>query len=1816
MVSTNTDHLNLYLNVLNVDTVQKENYRATFSLVNAAVAEKIFDAALTSERSAVSQLEKWKELLDTAKAAGLLESFEKTILARLNDECISNRKFCPLALRVFKANTNLQALFLKLFATRQECYYTKSDFQALTENFVKFLDIIDGSSAQIGSIADTVACYDQGGKEWLKRVIETLETAQSIDQQVTLLSHMPDEKRTEEASFTVTVKEQYRDIPETAETWGTLSANRLAARLLRQKDSSNRYDLLLGANDHLSSEELEGVFDETEKKELLAIVAKTTDHKTQKGTVLALIEWSKQIKETFGDEIAGIVINAKAYQEKTHKTKDINAFLQKLLELEERSDKWEEDLFAFDDGKMSFGELQNKLKAHQEIHYREKFPEKDFSCVMHEFSTPMQGGIENPLPKESLDHINTHFVEVISSYREKLKSKSIDALAEEAKAIFLSNKGKETSIKDRWKLLSIAREAIRKTFGLYPYNTQVCAAMAMMLYPKESSRGQVALMRTGEGKSTVSTMLAFVKAFEGKPINIISSAHYLAIRDQKKYAPFFKNFGITTSHICENNPAKERFNAQILYGINTDFEFALLRDGLSSEEKLIWDFQGKTIPRKNSVKIVDEADNLFIDNALSSARISISGRKQLAWIYQPIADFIKSEPERIEQFLKKPENSVLLGELRSKLYAIQEGRYRQIIEKISDTNLRKWVSSAYEAFFQLNENEEYIIKPIEKFTLQGKTIKRDIVIMDKKNTGRSREGSRWQNGLHQFLQLKHGLEIEEEDRMPASICHPVYFDGSGEIYGLTGTVGSRSEREELKTVYQLETFDVPPHKRCIRETLAPVICSDAMHSKEIISKIQSCIERGRPVLVLLESIKETEDFSQKLQAESIYHLVLNERQQESEEYIIAKAGAAGMVTVATHAAGRGTDIILSKESLENGGLHVELGMLPANDRVRLQGEGRAARQGQPGSSRIVISFSDYLRVMQQSYSLTEAIGFLNNSELAYEKLREEQEEQIVILSKRRIEKTKMERENFRYLKAFFTDIKNYLAALNDSYLSSLVDKLVEAITKEQPEAAASTSAATELEGIIQQLLPSIKERIHAKQEASQDLNTVLELIREAFLEEIKYLWADAFYDKLDDLFAEVDENSNSFDEKLNTYKNSLESMYKAYKQEEGSAFSDIKKSFIAHIEKLTGLELSLKAPDTLSSTPSSESSNDHAEESNTSEESSLPSNIKPFHIPYVRMVQKGDYNSLNPKQKRRALRAAVRYGMTESLEKFVAEEEYFVKKHLNEIQEANSENRLIHIALTNKHEKIALCLMGIEGFDPTVTNKAKETAPFLAAKLGLIDVLCHFLNQNDFDPTQKNASNVTLLMEAARGGHQKVVELLLENQAVKADVHSVSDGNKDFLQCVLQSRNLDLLRFALSLEGLDVNGEKKIAANTMGKTCTPIIAWFLSEFSTGDSFSQEALKLLLRYPGIDVNKSSGRPPLQAMLWDLKRSDNPLPLLQILREDGRLNINAQACPECHCCGYKNTAMHHAVYQDRLDIVSALLRFPDIDLNLRARVPPTHKNQWQTAFTAAIIKAKQSNNSNVLKALCAHLGIKSYNDLSPKALLNAAPSKELKLQVLESGLIDVNARNRFGYPILHEAINAKDFTLVEALTAYKGTDINAVINKESEPSNCLNGLSAIEFAFVGSTEENVLKTATILAKNADYDFSKGKVAPIHHAVTGQYLTVIKFLLTNSDRLGIHRENCGSNAWMWAVTRKWWKIADLFLKHAKELTKADKRQGLLKAAGKGDYHTVDSILNQSQELTEEDLNEAYNCCNDQSTIARIKKDDRYKESGCSIM
>lgn len=825
--------------------------------------------------------------------------------------------------------------------------------------------------------------------------------------------------------------------------------------------------------------------------------------------------WSKTLKESLGEYSTHLLLqpqslllsnaddNSGFFQETIQKiinglfaTSDVRRdvtltevvkVMQTLTQMPDDLDLTFSLLERFNQQQFTLKQLDQSLDRIKEKGNWYRFPEKNFNEVFREFSGVKGSDVSFPLSQKQLVLIFRQYKRC-EQLRRVIKNSGLNYWIASVQKIRQSYINQLATIDDLLMLLAIGRETLRFKYGIYPNTTQILTVLGLLAYP-DQLKGRIAQVRTGEGKSMLITLLAFVCACQGKTVDIVSSSRYLAQRDAEKYAPFFKEFNITTSHICLDDPTEEHFRGQILYGTNYDFEFALMRDQMSPEQKRLWMMNGHATSRPFDVVIVDEVDNLFIDSALNSVRIAIPALASRGWVYSPILTFVKTHKEEIENGFK----AFMLGEkgifhltdqLRTELRQIQNGLYQKEIETLTNGQLIKWMINAYQALYSLSENHNYILQHKDTETAISMKSQEQITIVDWSNTGRVQEKSRWHDGLHQFIETKHRLTIQEESLTVASLSHPIYFNYYQNIYGLTGTLGSKVERDEIEQTYSIDSFDVPPHRKNLRQQLPPLLAPSQIEQYQLLVKeIKKMQKQNRPILILCETIQQSIDFSQYLNTNKISHQLLNELQAEEEDFIIARAGGPGIVTIATNAAGRGTDIILHPQSQENGGLHVIFTFFPENERIEAQGFGRSARQGQQGSCRLILhsdrSLDDLLKQRKQAIELT---------------------------SKYRIESIFNEKNHHQFLITFWQQLQEFYQSSPDIFTAQAVNNWLR------------NSQLQEFKDHYH--LAKIRELLKGFQDPNQirsDKTEFYKLIQSSLGMLAQQCWAHFFYDKLQDI---------------------------------------------------------------------------------------------------------------------------------------------------------------------------------------------------------------------------------------------------------------------------------------------------------------------------------------------------------------------------------------------------------------------------------------------------------------------------------------------------------------------------------------------------------------------------------------------------------------------------------------------------------------------------------------------------------------------------
>ncbi len=505
---------------------------------------------------------------------------------------------------------------------------------------------------------------------------------------------------------------------------------------------------------------------------------------------------------------------------------------------------------------------------------------------------------------------------------------------------------------------ALVREAALRTLGERHYDVQLAGGIIL-------HNGKIAEMKTGEGKTLVSTLPAYLNSLEGKGVHIVTVNDYLAKRDSEWMGKVFNYLGISTGCILNDlndSERKKNYQSDVTYATNNELGFDYLRDNMK------YDLE-EMVQRGHNYCIVDEVDSILIDE--SRTPLIISGKlEDKTTLYITANEFIKHLQKNDFELDEKNKNAILtdLGIDKIEKLAIQ----KRILKNNNfydpaNLDLVHHINQALKANFLFNKDTDYIVR-------QGK-----VQIIDE-FTGRVLDGRRFSDGLHQAIEAKENVKVEEENQTLASITYQNYFRLYEKLSGMTGT--AMTEAEEFFDIYKLPVVSIPTNKEMLRKDFNDQIYrTEKEKYNAITNKILECRKKGQPVLVGTTSIEKSEKISSYLNSKKITHNVLNAKQHEKEANIIAEAGKINAVTIATNMAGRGTDIKLGgnkdfiydgkKENAENvkineekvkklGGLFIIGTERHESRRIDNQLRGRSGRQGDPGSTIFFISLQDEL----------------------------------------------------------------------------------------------------------------------------------------------------------------------------------------------------------------------------------------------------------------------------------------------------------------------------------------------------------------------------------------------------------------------------------------------------------------------------------------------------------------------------------------------------------------------------------------------------------------------------------------------------------------------------------------------------------------------------------------------------------------------------------------------------------------------------------------------------------------------------------------
>jgi len=479
---------------------------------------------------------------------------------------------------------------------------------------------------------------------------------------------------------------------------------------------------------------------------------------------------------------------------------------------------------------------------------------------------------------------------------------------------------------------AVVRETGLRTLKMRHFDVQMIGGIVL-------HEGKIAEMKTGEGKTLAATLPVYLNSLEGKGSHVVTVNDYLAKRDSQWMGTIYEFLGLTVGRIYHDMPEEERreaYNCDVTYGTNNEFGFDYLRDNMkfSSEQ---------FVQRELNFAIVDEVDSILIDEARTPLIISGPAEESTLKYNEACKVIPKLRKDKDFQVDEKAKTAALNDEgigTVEKILDIENLYDPQNIETLH------CIQQALKAHALFKNEVDYVVNDGE------------VVIIDE-FTGRMMPGRRYSDGLHQALEAKEGVKIENENQTLASITFQNYFRMYGKLSGMTGTADT--EAEEFNSIYNLEVIVAPTNKEMVRDDRSDLIYRTEQEKFDaLIEEIRGCNETGQPVLVGTISIEKSEQLSHQLKKYGIKHNVLNAKHHEKEAEIIAQAGHKKGVTIATNMAGRGTDIVLEEGVSELGGLHITGTERHESRRIDNQLRGRSGRQGDPGSSRFYLSLEDDL----------------------------------------------------------------------------------------------------------------------------------------------------------------------------------------------------------------------------------------------------------------------------------------------------------------------------------------------------------------------------------------------------------------------------------------------------------------------------------------------------------------------------------------------------------------------------------------------------------------------------------------------------------------------------------------------------------------------------------------------------------------------------------------------------------------------------------------------------------------------------------------
>ena len=489
---------------------------------------------------------------------------------------------------------------------------------------------------------------------------------------------------------------------------------------------------------------------------------------------------------------------------------------------------------------------------------------------------------------------------------------------------------------------AVVREASVRVLGMRHFDVQLMGGIVL-------HQGRIAEMKTGEGKTLVATLPAYLNALEGRGVHIVTVNDYLAKRDAEWMGRVYEFLGLTVGtivHGLDSSERREAYAADVTYGTNNEFGFNYLRDNMVIAKDNL-------VQRELHYAIVDEVDSILIDEARTPLIISGQADKPTE-LYYRVARVIPRLKKDADYNVDEKANVVTLTE--EGVARVEDMLGVENLYDDANIEISHHVNQALKAHVLMKRDRDYVVKDGQ------------VIIVDE-FTGRMMFGRRFSEGLHQAIEAKEGVKIERESQTLASITFQNYFRMYDKLAGMTGT--AETEEQEFRKIYGLDVVVIPTNEAMIREDYSDIVYrTDRGKFDAVVEEIVEKHEKGQPVLVGTISIEKSEILSDMLKKRGVPHHVLNAKYHEQEAEIIAQAGQKGSVTIATNMAGRGTDIVLGEGITDLGGLHIIGTERHESRRIDNQLRGRSGRQGDPGSSRFYVSLEDDLMRLFGSDNIT------------------------------------------------------------------------------------------------------------------------------------------------------------------------------------------------------------------------------------------------------------------------------------------------------------------------------------------------------------------------------------------------------------------------------------------------------------------------------------------------------------------------------------------------------------------------------------------------------------------------------------------------------------------------------------------------------------------------------------------------------------------------------------------------------------------------------------------------------------------------------